>query len=118
MVAVKRDPNTNEAMGTGRRKSSVARVRIKEGSGKIVINGKEFEEYFPIPADQRAIIDTLNATGCLSSVDVRISVSGGGNTGQSGACKMGIARALASYCLLYTSPSPRDLSTSRMPSSA
>ncbi len=97
MVAVKRDPNTNEAMGTGRRKSSVARVRIKEGSGKIVINGKEFKEYFPIPADQRAIIDTLNATGCLSSVDVRISVSGGGNTGQSGACKMGIARALASY---------------------
>lgn len=97
MVAVKRDPNTNEAMGTGRRKSSVARVRIKEGSGKVVINGKEMAEYFPIAADQRAITDTLDAVGCRESVDVRISVKGGGNTGQSGACKMGIARALAGY---------------------
>ena len=96
MVAVKRDPNTNEAMGTGRRKSSVARVRIKEGSGNIMVNGKKYTEYFPIAADQRAIVDTLNACGVLENVDVRISVNGGGNTGQSGACKMGIARALAS----------------------
>lgn len=96
MVTIKKDPNTNEAMGTGRRKSSVARVRIKEGSGNIAVNGKDFKEYFPIAADQRAIIDTLDAVGARDSVDVRITVSGGGNTGQSGACKMGLARALSS----------------------
>jgi len=97
MVTTKKDPNTNEAMGTGRRKSSVARVRIKEGSGNIVINGKDYKVYFPIPADQRAVVDTLNAAGARESVDVRITVSGGGNTGQSGACKMGMARALTGY---------------------
>ena len=97
MVAIKKDQNTGEALGTGRRKSSVARVRIKAGSGNVVINGKDFKTYFPIPADQRAITDTLNAVGALESVDVRITVTGGGNTGQSGACKMGLARALSSY---------------------
>ncbi len=95
MVAIKKDPKTNESMGTGRRKSSVARVRIKEGSGKVVINGKDYKEYFPIAGDQRAITDTLDAVSVRESVDVRITVSGGGNTGQSGACKMGIARALS-----------------------
>lgn len=97
MVAIKKDPNTGEALGTGRRKSSVARVRIKAGSGNIFINGKELKTYFPIAADQRAVTDTLTAAGALESVDVNIAVSGGGNTGQSGACKMGIARALSGY---------------------
>lgn len=96
MLPIKKDLKTGEAMGTGRRKSSVARVRIKEGSGNIVINGKELKIYFPIPADQRALLDTLNATGARDAVDVRISVSGGGSTGQSGACRMGLARALSS----------------------
>ena len=93
----KTDQKTGEALGTGRRKSSVARVRIKEGSGNIVVNGKPLAEYFPVAQDQRAIMDTLNAVGVAESVDVRISVSGGGTTGQSGACKMGIARALVNY---------------------
>lgn len=93
----KTDQKTGEALGTGRRKSSVARVRIKEGSGNIVINGKPMTEYFPVANDQRAILDTLNAVGVAQSVDIRISVSGGGTTGQSGACKMGIARALVNY---------------------
>ena len=97
MVAIKKDPNTGEALGTGRRKSSVARVRIKAGSGNIQINGKDLKTYFPISADQRAITDTLKSVGALESVDVTITVSGGGNTGQSGACKMGIARALSCY---------------------
>ena len=97
MVASKIDQNTGEAMGTGRRKSSVARVRIKAGSGNITINGKTLEQYFPIVADQRALTDTLDAVECRDKVDLRISVSGGGNTGQSGACKMGIARALVGY---------------------
>lgn len=93
----KTDQKTGEALGTGRRKSSVARVRIKEGSGNIVINGKPMNEYFPVAQDQRAILDTLNAVGAVDTFDIRISVSGGGTTGQSGACKMGLARALVNY---------------------
>ena len=93
----KTDQKSGEALGTGRRKSSVARVRVKAGSGNIVINGKKFEEYFPVVQDQRAIIDTLNAASAKDTVDVRITVSGGGTTGQSGACKMGIARALVNH---------------------
>ena len=91
------DQKTGEALGTGRRKSSVARVRVKSGSGNIVINGKKLEDFFPIITDQRAILDTLNAVGAKDAVDLRISVTGGGTTGQSGACKMGIARALVNY---------------------
>ena len=97
MVATKKDQKTGEAMGTGRRKSSVARVRLKDGSGSIVINGKTLEDFFPNVQDQRAITDTLDAVGGRESVDLRISVSGGGATGQSGACKMGIARALVGH---------------------
>ena len=93
----KTDQKTGEALGTGRRKSSVARVRVKSGSGSIVINGKTLENYFPVVQDQRAVVDTLNAAGAKESVDIRISVSGGGTTGQSGACKMGIARALVNF---------------------
>ena len=93
----KTDQKTGEALGTGRRKSSVARVRLKAGSGNIKINGKEFNEFFPVVQDQRAVIDTLKAAGMLDSVDIRLSVTGGGTTGQSGACKMGIARALVNY---------------------
>ncbi len=93
----KTDQKTGEALGTGRRKSSVARVRVKSGSGNIVVNGKSLDTFFPIIKDQRAITDTLNASGVLDAVDIRISVKGGGTTGQSGACKMGIARALVNY---------------------
>lgn len=93
----KTDQKTGEALGTGRRKSSVARVRIKSGSGNIVVNGKSLEDYFPIVKDQRSVLDSLTATGTRESVDVRISVIGGGTTGQSGACKMGIARALVNF---------------------
>ncbi|MEL7500069.1 MAG: 30S ribosomal protein S9 [Planctomycetota bacterium] len=93
----KTDQKTGEALGTGRRKSSVARVRIKAGTGIIVINGKPIHEYFPIVQDQRAITDTLKAVGANDAFDIRISVSGGGTTGQSGACRMGLARALVNY---------------------
>ncbi len=93
----KTDKKTGEALGTGRRKSSVARVRVKAGSGTITINGRPPEKYFATDQDRRAITDTLNATGTLDSVDVKITVSGGGTTGQAGACKMGVARALVSY---------------------
>ena len=96
MVIAKKDQHTGEALGTGRRKSSVARVRIKAGSGNIVINGRPFEEFFPRIQDQKAITETLDAVEKRKDVDVRITVSGGGLTGQSGACRMGMARALVS----------------------
>jgi small subunit ribosomal protein S9 len=91
------DQKTGEALGTGRRKSSVAQVRVKAGSGNILINGRSLEEYFPVIKDQRALTDTLDATKTRSSLDVRIRVAGGGPTGQSGACKMGLARALVNF---------------------
>ena len=91
------DQKTGEALGTGRRKSSVARVRIKSGSGAVVVNGKPMDVYFSTAQAQRQIIDTLNACGVKDSVDVRITASGGGTTGQAGACKMGIARALVNF---------------------
>lgn len=91
------DQKTGEALGTGRRKSSVAQVRVKSGTGKIAINGRSLEDYFPIIKDRRAVLDVLTATGAQDSVDVRIKVVGGGKTGQSGACRMGIARALVNY---------------------
>ena len=97
MVAAKTDQNTGEALGTGRRKSSVARVRIKAGSGNITVNGKAYDEYFPTIQDQNAIVKTLATIGGHEGFDIRIKVSGGGTTGQSGACKMGIARALVNY---------------------
>ena len=91
------DQKTGEALGTGRRKSSVARVRLKAGSGNVVVNGKPMDVYFSTAQAQRQIIDTLNACGVKDSVDVRITASGGGTTGQAGACKMGIARALVNF---------------------
>ena len=97
MVAVKTDKITGQAMGTGRRKSSVARVRVTAGSGKITINGRPLEQYFVLLQDQRQITDTLNAVGQLGAVDVMVIASGGGPTGQAGACKMGRARALVSH---------------------
>ena len=97
MVATKKDNITGESIGTGRRKSSVARVRIKTGSGKITVNGRPFEEYFPNVQDRRAVIDTVDAVEQRTAVDINIKVNGGGSTGQAGACRMGIARALISY---------------------
>ena len=93
----KTDQKTGEALGTGRRKSSVARVRVKEGSGKIVVNGKALDQFFVNEQDRRAVLDTFNAVGVLEKIDARIIVNGGGVTGQSGACRMGVARALVNY---------------------
>ncbi len=97
MVAVKKDKINGDALGTGRRKSSVARVRVRPGSGKVVINKKPYEEYFCIEQDRRQIVDVLDMAGHRENIDVIITVRGGGTTGQAGACKMGIARALVSY---------------------
>ena len=92
----KTDPKTGEHLGTGRRKSSVARVRIKSGSGKLVINGKELNDYFPNEQDQNAVMAPIRDSDYVGKIDVRISVLGGGPSGQSGACRMGLGRALLS----------------------
>jgi small subunit ribosomal protein S9 len=97
MVAIKKDRVTGQALGTGRRKTAVARVRIAPGTGKITVNGKNITDYFPLVQDQNAIFSTLETAGKANQFDVAIRVSGGGPTGQSGACKMGLARALCSY---------------------
>lgn len=83
-----------DAIGTGRRKTSIARVRIRPGSGKITINRRTLEEYFPLEQDRNALLAPLEDTSKRSEVDVFIRVTGGGATGQAGACRMGIARAL------------------------
>ena len=83
---------SGDALGTGRRKTSVARVRIRAGNGKITINGRPFEEFFVREQDRNAVMLPLVATDRVSSVDVRITVHGGGITGQAGACKLGVAR--------------------------
>ena len=97
MVAAKKDRISGESLGTGRRKTSVARVRIKAGSGKITVNGRAFEEYFKVDAERRAILETLDNVGQRESLDLSIRVSGGGTIGQAGAARMGIARALVGY---------------------
>jgi small subunit ribosomal protein S9 len=86
-----------DALGTGRRKTSVARVRIRAGSGKLTINRRELEDYFKIDEDRNAVVAPLEHCGVRGSVDVVILVHGGGPTGQGGACMQGIARALLRY---------------------
>lgn len=80
--------------GTGRRKTSVARVRICEGSGKIIVNKKDMTTFFTIKQHQNTILAPLQATGVMEKYDIFANVNGGGITGQSGAIMLGIARAL------------------------
>ena len=108
MVAFKKDNITGELIGTGRRKSSVARVRIKPGTGKIVINGKDFLEYFVNEAEQQAVLQTLNHVGQRELVDIRVNVSGGGTNGQAGAVRMGLARALCGMSEEHFAPLRAD----------
>jgi small subunit ribosomal protein S9 len=86
-----------DALGTGRRKTSVARVRIRPGAGQLVINERSLEDYFKTDQDRNAVVAPLEHTGVRGSVDVIIRVHGGGGTGQAGACMQGIARALMRY---------------------
>lgn len=97
MVTVKKDKRTGDAIGTGRRKSSVARVRVRPGSGNVTVNAQPLDEFFRNEQDRRSIVDTLKAVENVDGLDVLITVQGGGTTGQAGACRMGLARALVSY---------------------
>ena len=88
---------TKDSLGTGRRKSSVARVRVRAGKGSISINRRTLDEYFYNLQQRNAVLAPLVQTGKQTDVDVIIRVSGGGITGQADACKLGIARALKNY---------------------
>ena len=81
-------------LGTGRRKTSVARVRVTDGTGKLVINGRTLDSYFTEVKDRNAVMGPLKLTEMAAKVDVRVLTNGGGITGQSGAICQGMARAL------------------------
>ncbi len=84
----------SDALGTGRRKTAVARVRVRAGKGNILVNGRSLEDYFPNERDQADAIAPLKATERRDTVDVVVTCSGGGVTAQAGATMLGIARAL------------------------
>ena len=83
--------------GTGRRKSSVARVRVYNGTGKIIINDREIDDYFGLETLKLIVRQPLNLTGTLDKFDIICRVAGGGVTGQAGAIRHGIARALLQF---------------------
>lgn len=83
--------------GVGRRKSSVARVRIKPGTGNITINKKKVDEYFSLTQDRDTITAPLKCCNAEKSFDIHVNATGGGTTGQAGAILLGIARALTNY---------------------
>lgn len=85
---------TEEFIATGRRKTSVARIRMTAGSGKIDINGRSFEDYFPTTPLQNTVLQPLQSVKMANAYDLSINASGGGPTGQAGAVRLAIARAL------------------------
>ena len=85
---------TEEFIATGRRKTSVARIRMTAGNGKIDINGRSFEEYFPTVPLQNTVLQPLQAVKLANVYDLSINTTGGGATGQAGAARLAIARAL------------------------
>ena len=83
-----------EFLGTGRRKTAVARVRLSSGTGKITINGRSLEKYFMVESQVGLVNQPFLVTESVGKFDVKVNVSGGGPTGQAGAVRHGIARAL------------------------
>lgn len=86
-----------DSLGTGRRKTSVARVRIRAGQGRVLVNERELEDYFPNLQDRNHVLAALDKSGKTKDVDIVIRVRGGGPSGQSGACMLGVARALIKF---------------------
>ena len=86
-----------EFLGTGRRKTAIARVRLASGNGKITVNGRQFENYFTLETQRVTATQPLAVTGTAEKFDARINVSGGGPNGQAGAVRHGIARALLQF---------------------
>jgi small subunit ribosomal protein S9 len=85
---------TQEFIATGRRKTAVARIRLTPGNGKIDINGKSFEEYFPTVPLQNTVLQPLHVVKLVNAYDDSINTSGGGASGQAGAARLAISRAL------------------------
>lgn len=83
--------------GTGRRKASVARVRMTSGKGKITVNGRDVNEYFPFPTLIMDLSQPLDVTNTKDKFDIEVNVKGGGFSGQTGAIRLGITRALLEY---------------------
>ncbi len=83
--------------GTGRRKTSVARVRMTAGNGKITVNGRDVHEYFPYETLVMDLMQPLDVTNTKDTFDIEVSVQGGGFSGQAGAVRLGITRALLDY---------------------
>ena len=86
--------NTNEVCATGRRKCAVARVRMTPGTGKIVVNGRDVNEYFPVASYTGLVMQVLAVAGYEGKVDIAANLDGGGMAGQAGALRHGIARTL------------------------
>ena len=84
-------------LGTGRRKSSVAQVKMTAGSGKITVNGRDVREFFPYETNVMDLMQPLVATNNEETFDITVKVNGGGFTGQTGAIRLGITRALLEY---------------------
>ena len=91
------DSKVTEYLGTGRRKTAIARVRLASGSGKITVNGRTFENYFPLETLRAAVSQPFTVTGTTAKLDARVNVNGGGPNGQAGAVRHGIARALLKF---------------------
>ena len=90
--------------GTGRRKTATARVRIKKGEGKITVNERKFEDFFPLPLTRKIIVQPLSVTETTGKFDIIANIAGGGSTGQAGALRHGIARALTRFNEEFRSP--------------
>jgi len=85
---------TQEFIATGRRKTAVARIRMTAGNGKIDVNGKSFEDYFPTVPLQNTVLQPLQAVKLTNAYDISVNTTGGGATGQTGAARLAISRAL------------------------
>jgi small subunit ribosomal protein S9 len=101
-------------LGTGRRKTAVARVRLAEGGGTIDINGRELEAYFTEDKDRAAVLGPLELTEMRNRLDAIVNVQGGGFTGQAGAISQGIARALKAMYGLQTTAAGDEEAVSGM----
>jgi len=86
-----------EFLGTGRRETAVARVRLATCSGKITVNRRAFENYFPLETLRATVVQPLTVAGALEKFDVRVNVAGGGPNGQADAVRHGISRALLKF---------------------
>jgi len=93
-----------EFLGTGRRKTAVARVRLASGNGKITVNGRAFDNYFTLETQRSQATMPLTVTGTAEKFDVRVNVSGGGPNGQADAVRNGIARALLKFDVTLRPP--------------